>query len=108
MSDTINLTVKPAPQSKGSPKSYVLIVVNNEEYLAPSTEVEESSHELLIRWREQKVTESELYDLRFLLGMEQYVKEVDRGNPYYGLWDSKNELPQMIDVVYVIPGSHGS
>lgn len=82
--------------------SYVMIIVNNEQYLAPSSEVEESMHLQLTKWREQKVTESELYDLHFLLGMEQYVEEIDRENPYYGLWNSQNELPQMIDAVYVI------
>ena len=68
------------------PKSYVMIIVNNEQYLAPSSEVEESMHLQLTKWTEQKLTESELYDLHFLLGMEQYVEEIERGKPYYGSW----------------------
>ena len=59
MSNTTNLTA--------APKSYLIIIVNNEQYLTPSTEVEESGHQLLTKWMEQKVTESELYDFRFLL-----------------------------------------
>ena len=94
MSKTTNLATES--------KSYVMIIVNNEQYLAPSTEVEESSHQQLTKWKEQKVTESELYDLHFLLGMDQYVEGLDRENPYYGLWNSKTNLPQMIDAVYVI------
>lgn len=48
------------------------------------------------------MTESELYDLHFLLGMEQYVEEIDKENPYYRSWNSGDKLPQMIDAVYVI------